>query len=114
MGGDRKQTTLWQVPTRGQDTETIHSTQKPVACMRRPMENNSRPGEAIYEPFCGSGTTLIAGEMTGRNVHAIEVMPAYIDVAVRRWEAFTGQQATLEGDGRSFDEIAAERLKEAV
>jgi hypothetical protein len=52
--------------------------------------------------------------MTGRNVHAIEVMPAYIDVAVRRWEAFTGQQATLEGDGRTFGQIAAERLKEAV
>jgi DNA modification methylase len=110
-GGDRKQTTLWQVPTRGQDTETIHSTQKPVACMRRPMENNSRPGDAVYEPFSGSGTTIIAGEITGRTIHAIEISPAYIDVAVLRWEAFTGQAATSEDDGRTFAEIAAERLK---
>jgi DNA modification methylase len=110
-GGDRKQTTLWQVPTRGQDTETIHSTQKPVACMRRPMENNSRSGDAVYEPFSGSGTTIIAGEITGRNIHAIEISPAYVDVAVRRWEAFTGQRATLEGDKRTFSEVAYHRLK---
>jgi len=94
-GGDRKQTTLWQVPTRGQDTETIHSTQKPVACMRRPMENNSHPGDSVCEPFSGSGTTIIAGEIIGRRVHAIEVSPAYVDVAVQRWQAFTGRQATF-------------------
>ncbi len=88
-GGDRKQMTLWQVPTRGQDTETIHSTQKPVACMRRPMENNSRPGDTVYEPFSGSGTSIIAGEITGRTIHAIEISGAYVDVAVRRCEAFT-------------------------
>ena len=111
-GGDRKQTTLWQVPTRGQDTETIHGTQKPVACMRRPMENNSHPGDSVYEPFSGSGTTVIAGEIIGRRVHAIEVSPAYVDVAVQRWQAFTGRQATLEGDGRTFGEIANERLGE--
>jgi DNA modification methylase len=110
-GGDRKQTTLWQVPTRGQDAETIHSTQKPVACMRRPMENNSRPGDAVYEPFSGSGTTIIAGEITGRTIHAIEISPAYVDMAVCRWEAFTGRQATLEGDNRTFSEIADQRLK---
>jgi DNA modification methylase len=113
-GGDRKQTTLWQVPTRGQDIETTHGTQKPVACMRRPMENNSRAGDAVYEPFSGSGTTIIAGEITGRRVCAIEISPAYIDVAVRRWEAFSGKVATLEGDGRAFAEIAAERLKDVA
>ena len=58
--GDRKQTTLWTIPSGGQDTETIHGTQKPVECMRRPMLNNSSPGQAVYEPFLGSGTTLIA------------------------------------------------------
>jgi DNA modification methylase len=112
--GDRKQTTLWQIASRDQDTDTIHGTQKPVTCMRRPMENNSRAGDAVYEPFSGSGTTIIAGEITGRSVHAIEISPAYIDVAVLRWEAFTGQQATLEGDGRTFAELAAERLKEVA
>jgi len=100
--GDRKQTTLWQIASKGQDTDTVHGTQKPVECMRRPIENNSSPGQAVYEPFSGSGTTIIAAEMTGRACHAIELSPAYVDVAVRRWQAFTGQQATLEGDGCTF------------
>jgi P27 family predicted phage terminase small subunit len=60
--GDRKQTTLWTIPSDGQDTETVHGTQKPVECMRRPMLNNTNPGETVYEPFLGSGTTLIAAE----------------------------------------------------
>ena len=107
--GDRKQTTLWQIP-KPQKSETGHSTQKPVECMKRPIENNSSPGQAVYEPFSGSGTTIIAGEMTGRAVYAIELSPQYVDVAVRRWQAFTGMQAVLEGDGRSFSEIESERI----
>jgi DNA modification methylase len=72
--GDRKQSTLWQIPTReGQGFE--HGTQKPVECMKRPMENNSSAGQAVYEPFSGSGTTIIAAEITGRSCHAIELMP---------------------------------------
>jgi DNA modification methylase len=109
--GDRKQTTLWQID-KPQKSETGHSTQKPVECMRRPIENNSSPGQAVYEPFSGSGTTIIAGEMTGRHVYAIELSPAYVDVAVKRWQQFTGKAATLEADGRTFDEIAAERVPE--
>ncbi len=107
--GDRKQTTLWQIACRDQDAETVHGTQKPVECMRRPILNNSSPGQAIYEPFSGSGTTLIAAETTGRACYAMELDPAYVDVAVMRWQAFTGRVATLEGDGRGFAEIAAER-----
>jgi DNA modification methylase len=103
--GDRKQTTLWQIP-KPQKSETGHSTQKPVECMKRPIENNSSAGQAVYEPFSGSGTTIIAGEMTGRSIHAIELSPAYVDVAIKRWQDFTGQSATLEGDGRTFDELA--------
>jgi DNA modification methylase len=53
--------------------------------MRRPIENNSSPGRAVYDPFCGSGTAIIAAEMTGRICHAIEIAPAYVDVAVKRW-----------------------------
>jgi DNA modification methylase len=106
--GDRSQTTLWRID-KPLKSETGHSAQKPVECMRRPIDNNSSPGQAVYEPFLGSGTTIIAAEMTGRRCHAIEIAPAYIDVAVRRWQNFTGQQATLDGDGRSFDQIAAER-----
>ncbi|MEE3101634.1 MAG: DNA methyltransferase, partial [Pseudomonadota bacterium] len=88
--GGRKQTTLWRIASRDQDTETIHGTQKPVECMRRPLLNNSSRGQAVYEPFSGSGTTLIAAETTGRACLAMELDPAYVDVAVRRWEAFAG------------------------
>jgi DNA modification methylase len=79
--------------------------------MKRPIENNSKPGDAVYEPFSGSGTTIIAAEMTGRTCFAIELSPAYVDVAVKRWQGFTGQDATLEGDGRTFNEIAKRRGK---
>ena len=95
--GDRKQTTLWQIPSRDK-SETGHGTQKPVECMKRPIENNSSPGQAVYEPFCGSGTTIIAAEMTGRTCHAIELDPAYVDVAVKRWQAFTGHDGPAGGD----------------
>ena len=104
--GDRKQTTLWQID-KPQKSETGHSTQKPVECMKRPIENNSSAGQAVYEPFSGSGTTIIAGEMTGRSIHAIELNPAYVDVAVMRWQEFTGEQAKLESDGKNFNDIKA-------
>jgi DNA modification methylase len=107
--GDRKQTTLWQISGRAQDAETVHGTQKPVECMRRPIENNSSPGQAVYEPFSGSGTTIIAAEMAGRICHAIELNPIYVDVAVRRWEAFTGHVAMLEEGGESFVQAADRR-----
>jgi DNA modification methylase len=82
--------------------------------MRRPIENNSSPGQAIYDPFSGSGTTIIAAEMTGRSCFAIEIDPAYVDVAILRWQAFTGLKATLQGAGTSFAELAAERQVESV
>jgi DNA modification methylase len=105
--GDRKQTTLWTIPSGGQDAETTHSTQKPVECMRRPMLNNSDPGQAVYEPFLGSGTTLIAAQTTGRVCFAIEIDPLFVDVAIRRWQAFTGELATRLADGMSFEAAAA-------
>jgi hypothetical protein len=82
--------------------------------MRRPILNNTSPGEAIYEPFSGSGTTLIAAESVGRVCFAVELSPAYVDVAVRRWQAFTGRPATLLSDGRSFDAVAAARTTQTV
>ncbi len=104
--GDRKQSTLWNIPAReGKGFE--HGTQKPVECMRRPIENNSSAGQAVYEPFSGSGTTIIAAEISGRSCHAIELLSQYVDVAIERWEAFTGEQARL--DGRTFAEVAALR-----
>ena len=103
--GDRKQTTLWQIANKDQDADTVHGTQKPVECMRRPILNNSSPGQAIYEPFMGSGTTLIAAETTGRVCLGIELNPTYVDVAVERWQQFTGQQAMLEGTDQTFAEL---------
>ena len=103
--GDRKQTTLWSIPSGGQDAQTRHATQKPVECMRRPMLNNSNPGQAIYEPFLGSGTTLIAAQSCGRVCLAIEIDPLFVDLAIRRWQTFTGEKAVRERDDVFFEEI---------
>lgn len=105
--GDRKQTTIWGIAHN--KSETGHSTQKPVEAMRRPIENNSSPGQAVYEPFCGSGTTIIAAEQTGRCCYAVELSPEHVDVAIQRWENFTGKQAVLDGDGMTFCEIKSLR-----
>lgn len=93
--GGTKQSTVWLIPH--QKSETGHGTQKPVECMRRPIENNSSPGQAVYEPFSGSGTTIIAAEQTGRACYAIELSPSYVQVAIDRWEQFTGQKAVKVG-----------------
>jgi len=106
--GDRKQTTLWEID-KPQKSETGHSTQKPIECMKRPIENNSSPGQAVYEPFSGSGTTIMAGELTGRHIHAIELSPAYVDVAIKRWQDFTGKKATHAETGKTFDEMSSDR-----
>lgn len=103
--GGRKQSTVWQIEHIR--SETGHSTQKPVECMKRPIENNSKAGDMVYEPFSGSGTTLIAAEMTGRICLAVELYPGYVDVAVKRWQAFTGREATREADGLTFAQVAS-------
>lgn len=108
--GDRKQTTLWDI-AKPSKSETGHGTQKPVECMARPIRNNSKPGDSVYEPFSGSGTTIIAGEMEGRKVYAVELNPAYVQIAVERWQAFTGKSATL--DGKTFEQVKKARNKSA-
>jgi site-specific DNA-methyltransferase (adenine-specific) len=105
--GGRRQSTVWEIEHSKNDTG--HSTQKPVECMRRPILNNSKPGDAVFEPFSGSGTTIMACEMTGRLCRAIELSPTYVDVAVKRWEQFSGQTAVLEADGRTFAEVQMAR-----
>lgn len=118
--GDRKQSTLWEVPNASafggsnDDGKTVHSTQKPVEVMRRPILNHTRPGETVYDPFLGSGSTVIAAQHTGRCALGLEIEPRYIDVIVRRWQVFAEADAILDGDGRTFDQIAAERLDEAA
>jgi DNA modification methylase len=111
--GDRKQTTVWDID-KPVKSETGHSTQKPVECMKRPIENNSRIGDAVYEPFSGSGTTIIAAEMTSRVCHAIELSPTYVDTAVMRWQNFSGNESTLEATGQTFAEVAEGRAIESV
>ena len=108
--GDRKQTTLWQISGKDQDADTVHGTQKPVECMRRPILNNSSPGQAVYEPFMGSGTTLIAAETTGRVCYGIELNPTYVDVAVQRWQQFTRLDAVLAETGETFAALKAARM----
>ena len=111
--GDRKQSTVWEVANLnpfggGNEEATGHGTQKPVELMRRPILNNSERGQVIYDPFLGSGTTLIASESAERICFGLEIDPCYVDVIVRRWQQFAGKQAIRESDGRSFDEIAGE------
>jgi DNA modification methylase len=79
--------------------------------MRRPILNHLRRGELVYDPFLGSGTTLAAAELNERVCYGMELDPKYADVVVERWQSLTGKQATLDGDGRTFEEIAEERKK---
>jgi len=91
-----------------------HPTQKPVDLMRRPILNHTKRGELVYDPFLGSGTTLAAAEVTERVCLGIELDPKYVDVITQRWQTLAGRKATLDGDGRTFEEIAEERRKAAV
>jgi DNA modification methylase len=108
--GARDQATLWNISHGGDaDAATVHGTQKPVECMRRPMLNNSAAGDAVYDPFLGSGTTLIAASLAERRCHAMDIDPRYVDVAVQRWQGVTGEVAVLAGERRSFAAVAASR-----
>jgi DNA modification methylase len=111
--------TIWASPSPkfimgGSDEEKFdHPTQKPVSLMRRPILNHTKRGESIYEPFLGSGTTLAAAEVTERVCYGMELDPKYVDVVVNRWQRLSGDKAHLDGDSRTFDQIAEARHKEA-
>jgi DNA modification methylase len=93
----------------------VHLTEKPVELAARAIQYSSRPGENVLDLFGGSGSTLIACEQTNRSAFLIEIDTLYCDVIVERWQKLTGQVALLEGDGRSFGEVRAERIpKEAA
>lgn len=93
--GDRTQSTTWNI-AKPSKSETGHSTQKPVECMARPIRNHGEKADDVYDPFLGSGTTLIAAEQLGRKCYGMEISPQYCDVIVARWEALTGKKATLQ------------------
>lgn len=90
-----------------------HPTQKPVEIFARPMKKHTPPGAIVFEPFSGSGSQLIAAEQLGRRCMAIDLQPVFVDVAIRRWQKLTGQPARLDGDGRTWEEIAAARKEQA-
>jgi len=101
--GQRDQSTVWDIDNNNygaktKEEQTGHGTQKPLECMLRPILNNSASGESVYDPFGGSGTTLIACERSKRNCYMMELSPAYVDVIIKRWEKETGQKAILEAN----------------
>jgi DNA modification methylase len=95
------------------DDLAAHPTVKPIALVIDAMRDCSRRGDIILDPFMGSGTTILAAERAGRRAYGIEVDPAYVDVAVRRWQNFTKSDAILDSNGRTFDEVARTRCKAA-
>lgn len=99
--GDRNQGDVWNI--KKPQKNDLHPTMKPVELVERALRNSSRPGNVVLDPFGGSGTTLIAAEKSGRVARLIELDPKYVDVIVRRWEDFTGKQATRVSGGALFD-----------
>ena len=104
--GDRDQGDVWQI--KKPQKNDLHPTMKPVELVERAIRNSSRPGQLILDPFGGSGTTLIAAEKAQRRAALIELDPQYVDVIVRRWQDWTGKQATRESDGVAFDQFVGD------
>jgi DNA modification methylase len=108
--------TVWDSPSPkfimggSKEEKCDHPTQKPLELMRRPILNHTKRGQLVYDPFLGSGTTMMAAEVTERVCYGIDIDPKYTDVVVLRWQQFTGLEAMLEGGGRTFDQVKAERL----
>jgi DNA modification methylase len=102
-------TTIWEVPNKEIDSAD-HPTSKPTSLFRVPMEAHTSPKDIVYEPFSGSGTQIIAAEMIQRICFALEISPQFVDVAVQRWQTYTGQEATLEATGETYSQVAEKRL----
>jgi hypothetical protein len=94
------------------DELQMHPTVKPVALVADAIKDCSKQGDIVLDPFCGSGTILIAAERTGRKARALEIDASYVDVAIRRWEELTGKSATL-STGETFEQITERRTVEA-
>lgn len=116
--GDRKQTTIWEIPnlscfgkSKDEDTRTDHSTQKPLECMGRPIQNHTDPGDWVYDPFLGSGTTLIAAERLGRKCIGIELSPVYCDVIVKRYANFMEKQGKIAAISRNGEKFSLKTYK---
>jgi len=101
-------TTVWDIEQAGEQS-VERPTQKPLEIFARPIEAHTKAGEVVLESFSGSGSQIICAEQLGRRCRAMEMDQGYVDVAVRRWEKATGKEAVLDGDGRTFAEVAKER-----
>ena len=118
-GKPGENSTIWDSPSPkfimgGSDEDKFdHPTQKPVELMRRPIINHTKRGELVYDPFLGSGTTLVATELTGRVCCGLELDPKYVDVIIGRWQNMSGQEATLDGAGATFQEVQLQRRQPA-
>jgi DNA modification methylase len=110
--GDKSQSTLWT--EKKPAANRLHPTMKPVELIERALRNSSKAGDIVVDLFGGSGSSLIACERRERSARLMELDPKYADVIVQRWEKYTGKAANLEGDGRTFAEITAERRKDAA
>jgi DNA modification methylase len=106
----RDQDDVWEFARPRKSEE--HPTMKPVPLVRRAIVNSSGEGDLVFDPFLGSGTTMVACDHTNRACRGIDIDPAYVDVAVRRWQQLSGEHARLHGDGRTFEVVAAERQAE--
>jgi len=104
---DRTLSNVWDFPRPSRSD--LHPTMKPVALIEYGLSHASKRGDIVLDPFGGSGSTLIACEQVGRVARLLELEPRYIDVIIRRWQEFTGREAILDGDGRTFAEIEQER-----
>jgi DNA modification methylase len=109
--GDRSQSTLWE--ENKPSANRLHPTMKPVELIERALLNSSKAGDMVADLFGGSGSTLIACERRGRAARLMELDPRYADVIVRRSQDYAGKKATLDSDGRGFEDIARERKKAA-
>ena len=96
------------------DELAMHPTVKPVAMVADAIKDCSKRGSLVLDPFCGSGTILIAAEKTGRRARAIELDPKYVDVAIRRWQQYSGKVARLAPMDETFDEVSEARLGEVA
>jgi len=105
--GDRDQGDVWSVDKPA--INGLHPTMKPVELVQKAVRNSSQTKGLVFDPFAGSGSTLIACETTGRHARLIELDPRYVDVIVKRWQDYTGHKAVLEVDGREFEQITLER-----
>lgn len=103
-------TTVWEISQQG-ESDGSHPTIKPLEIFLRPIEWHTKPGEVVLEPFSGSGTQIIAAERLARRCRAMELSPAFVDVAVTRWQGATGKQAVLDGAELTFEQVAADRAQ---